>query len=152
MKSKSPKRKNKSRRKPSRRSQPLKRSKQSRRSQSKRKSKQRKLKKRSKSKNQKNKRRSKKSKRKSSNLKGWKKSSPRSINPRRKLYSRCKSKCFLQPAKLKYPICSSKTKLCKADCRALLAALVRSKQYKHKKISVKAKSLAKKNKCSWIMK
>ena len=82
-------------------------------------------------------------------MKGWAAAAPRSIRPRRALRSRCGSKCFLSPGNLKYPICR-KSGSCRPDCRALLAAISRSKQYNRApNIAKKARSIAKRIGCGW---
>ena len=67
------------------------------------------------------------------------------------------SRCFLLPSQLKYPVCDKKTG--KMNCKGLLAANYRAalsirrklkpKTYSYRKITKKAKKLAKKNKCNW---
>tara|TARA_B100000700_G_C14745647_1_gene715105 strand:- start:65 stop:358 length:294 start_codon:yes stop_codon:yes gene_type:complete len=67
------------------------------------------------------------------------------------------SRCFLLPRQLKYPICDKKTG--KMNCKGLLAAHYRAslsirrklkpKTYSYRKITKKAKKLAKKIKCNW---
>lgn len=92
--------------------------------------------------------RNRKSRRKSP-MRGWSKSSPRSINPRRKLYSRCGSRCFLDYPK--YPICDKNSRSCSPDCRGLLAALVRAKQRNcSPNIARRARAIAKRSRCKWI--
>lgn len=70
------------------------------------------------------------------------------------------SRCFLLPSQLKYPVCDKKTG--KMNCKGLLAAHYRAslsirrklkpKTYSYKKITKKAKKLAKKHKCNWTKK
>lgn len=85
-----------------------------------------------------------------SRTKGWRNSAPRSINPRRALYKRCGSRCFLMPGKLKYPICSKTSRSCKPDCRGLLASIIRAKQYSRSPSTAKkARNIARKSRCSW---
>lgn len=70
------------------------------------------------------------------------------------------SRCFLLPSQLKYPVCDKKTG--KMNCKGLLAAHYRAslsirrklkpKTYSYRKITKKAKKLAKKNKCNWTKK
>ena len=67
------------------------------------------------------------------------------------------SRCFLLPSQLKYPVCDKKTG--KMNCKGLLAAHYRAslsirrklkpKTYSYRKITKKAKKLAKKHKCNW---
>jgi len=70
------------------------------------------------------------------------------------------SRCFLLPSQLKYPVCDKKTG--KMNCKGLLAAHYRAslsirrklkpKTYSYRKITKKAKKLAKKHKCNWTKK
>jgi len=67
------------------------------------------------------------------------------------------SRCFLLPSQLKYPVCDKKTG--KMNCKGLLAANYRAalsirrklkpKTYSYRKITQKARKLAKKHKCNW---
>jgi len=67
------------------------------------------------------------------------------------------SRCFLLPSQLKYPVCDKKTG--KMNCKGLLAAHYRAslsirrklkpKTYSYRKITKKAKKIAKKHKCNW---
>ena len=68
------------------------------------------------------------------------------------------SRCFLLPSQLKYPICDKKTG--KMNCKGLLSANYRAalsirrklkpKTYSYRKITQKARKLAKKHKCNWV--
>ena len=70
------------------------------------------------------------------------------------------TRCFLLPSQLKYPVCDKKTG--KMNCKGLLAAHYRAslsirrklkpKTYSYRKITKKAKKLAKKHKCNWTKK
>lgn len=70
------------------------------------------------------------------------------------------SRCFLLPSQLKYPVCDKKTG--KMNCKGLLAAHYRAslsirrklkpKTYSYRKITKKAKKIAKKHKCNWTKK
>jgi hypothetical protein len=73
--------------------------------------------------------------------KGWAKASPRSKKQRAVVKKRCGSRCFLQPKKNKYPIC---TVSCKPDCRGIKSAKVRSGQFKHKSVMKLAKRMEEK--------
>ncbi len=81
---------------------------------------------------------------------GWKKLSPKKGSQRNALYRRCGSKSFLSPSNKKFPIVSKRSRSCKPNCKGLLAAYIRSRQYKYPHISRKARSIAKKMKCSWL--
>ena len=69
---------------------------------------------------------------------GWRKMSPKKTSSRRAMLSRCGSKCFLVPSKLKYPICDTS---CKINCKGVTAAYVRSRQWKQKTVSARSRSL-----------
>ena len=90
-------------------------------------------------------------KRKSHPTKPWAKISPKKGHERKQLKERCGSKCFLDAKKLKYPICTSyrsgSSKNCKPDCRGILSALVRARQWKHNDVAKKAERLYKKYSC-----
>lgn len=72
--------------------------------------------------------------------KGWKKSAPRLLSARRALIANCGAKCFLDPRRLKYPICD-KSMDCKIQCAGLLAAAVRSAQFKNRRVQKKARKM-----------
>ena len=80
---------------------------------------------------------------------GWIKSYPKIKSQRALLYHNCGSKCFLEPKKLKYPICTKRSRTCKPDCRGILSAYKRSRQFKDIKTSRKASKIAKNQKCKW---
>ena len=82
----------------------------------------------------------------SSPTKGWKKSAPKLLSERRSLKKKCGTKCFLSPKDLKFPICKKNS--CKVDCKGLVAAKVRSNQFKYKSIAKRADSMIKKRKCT----
>lgn len=87
--------------------------------------------------------------------KGWKRSAPKRGVERHLIYKRCGSRCFLKPSTQGFPICSAyrnKTgrTLCKPDCRGLLSAERRAKQYKYEGIARKARRIAKSSGCSWV--
>jgi hypothetical protein len=85
--------------------------------------------------------------------KGWRELSPRRGIQRRVLYDRCGNVCFLDSKGLGFPVCSLKSpgKKCKPDCRGILAAYVRGRQYKHGTIAAHALKLAKQMNCKWAM-
>lgn len=69
---------------------------------------------------------------------------------RHEMKEKCGSKAFLMPDKEKFPVMNPDT--CKYDCRLLLAAYTRARQWAGKKphyreIANKAKELMKKNNC-----
>ena len=89
--------------------------------------------------------------------KNWSKMSPskKHIKTYKKKYG---SKCFLLSRENKYPICNKSTG--KIECKGLLAAHNRAilsiyrklkpKSYSYKKITQKARKIAKKKKCNWV--
>lgn len=83
---------------------------------------------------------------KGSAVRGWAKRSPKLISQRRTLKSKCGSKCFLMPGKLKFPICAKHS--CKKDCKGITSAYVRARQWKYPEVAKKAKSLMKSMRCT----
>lgn len=85
----------------------------------------------------------------SSSLKKWSKMAPRSVSERRQLKTKCGSKCFLMPGKMKFPICkkcvtsSCKRAVggCKVSKNALTSAYVRARQWGYPKVAATAKKL-----------
>lgn len=71
--------------------------------------------------------------------KGWKKSAPRKSSQRSRVKSRCGSRCFLLPRKLKFPICSRNS--CKINRKGVQSAYNRSRQYGYTSVARKAKRL-----------
>lgn len=95
-------------------------------------------------------RRKKYSKRKSNSpMKGWNDEKPHKSSDRIKSYKQCGRKCFLEPNKLKFPVCAKDS--CELSCKGLLAAKIRGSQWKNKYPTVfkRAHNLALKKKCSW---
>ena len=81
-----------------------------------------------------------------SRTRGWRADSPRRGTERHLLKAKCGSKCFLAPDSEGFPICPKclgKRCVCRADCRGLLAAEIRAKQYGYKKIAKTAVGLRK---------
>lgn len=76
-----------------------------------------------------------------SRTRGWREASPARGRERSVMKQRCGSKCFLSPAKNKYPICRRNT--CKPDCRGIISAKVRAGQYKETSVMALAKKLEK---------
>ncbi len=80
-------------------------------------------------------------KRRKNPMKGWKKSGPRPGKARKKLLQNCGRKCFLKPESLKFPVCKACGQSfcsCRYDCRGLLAAEIRAKQWKYPLVAAKA--------------
>jgi hypothetical protein len=71
---------------------------------------------------------------------GWKKEQP-GYHQRTVMLKKCGKKCFLGPGKT-FPICKKNT--CKISKKGVYAAYIRARQYKHNKISKKAKKMLKK--------
>ena len=105
---------------------------------------------------------------KSNPSKGWAKDAPRGKRERRRLLRECGERCFLVPSDLKFPVCrrigrsrrkrrsfhgkSSRRqskRSCRPDCRGILAAKVRARQWKYSKVARKADNLALSQDCSW---
>jgi len=85
--------------------------------------------------------------------KGWAKASPKKGTQRELLLKKCGKKCFLRPSNLGFPVCpilKNNYKDCKKDCRGLLAAKIRARQWKYNSIANKAQKLAIKEKCDWV--
>lgn len=97
---------------------------------------------------------------KASPSKGWKYDYPRKGLARHVLKKRCGSKCFLRPSEEKFPVCKLAAKRsrsgrlgrlsCKPDCRALLSAFRRAKQYQYPNVARKAISKARLARCKWV--
>jgi len=81
-----------------------------------------------------------------SRVRGWAAMSPQRGVERHALMAKCSKKCFLDPKNEMFPICAAlrEGKGCKIDCRGLLSAKVRARQYKHDKIAKLAERLEKK--------
>ena len=69
----------------------------------------------------------------------WSEAAPKTKKERQALLEKCGSGCFLQPEKLKYPICPKGT--CKVSKKGADAARSRSAQYHRRKIEKKAKAV-----------
>lgn len=70
---------------------------------------------------------------------------------RQKMKRECGSGCFLEPAKLAYPICRpTARKVCKPDCQGIRAAFSRARQQKNTAVAKKALAKAKQFGCGWF--
>lgn len=78
--------------------------------------------------------------RRNSATRGWKKDKP-GFHQKTIMLKRCGRKCFLGPGK-SFPICKKNT--CKISKKGIQSAYNRAHQYRHNKISNKAKLLLKK--------
>jgi hypothetical protein len=77
---------------------------------------------------------------------GWAKIAPRKGRERHTMYKMNKN-CFLKPPE-SFPVCRRGSR--KPDCRGILAAYRRAKQYGYYGVAKKAKRLARSRKCSWV--
>lgn len=82
------------------------------------------------------------SSRRGSATRGWAKAAPRGSRTRREMRKRCGSKCFLDSANLKYPVCKEGS--CEIDKRGVQSAYIRARQYKNEKVARAAKKLLEK--------
>lgn len=85
-------------------------------------------------------------------VRGWEKVKPHSVSDRRKIMYVCGPNCFGDPKNLKYPVCPvhiNKKSECGPDCKGLLAAYIRSRQWKRRSISKKVKKSAERLGCQW---
>ena len=84
-----------------------------------------------------------------SKTKGWKDAAPERGAERSALKHKCGNDCFLKPDSNGFPICAAlrSGKGCKADCRGIIAAKVRSGQWDYKDVREAAEKLGKKYKC-----
>lgn len=83
---------------------------------------------------------------------GWDAVKPKTKAARRAVKEKCGDKCFLRPSDLGFPVCrkldSSETD-CKADCRGILSAKSRARQWKYHDIAEAAQELGHKGNCGW---
>lgn len=77
----------------------------------------------------------------SSKEKKWSEIAPKSRKERTDLANKCgKSKCFLSPEDLKFPICDQS---CNVSCKGLRAAKSRARQWGYIEVGKKAEAKAK---------
>jgi hypothetical protein len=81
-----------------------------------------------------------------SRTRGWSAMSPQRGKERHMLFEKCGKKCFLEPKNEAFPICAAihQRKGCKPDCKGILSAKIRARQYKHDDIARLAERLEKK--------
>ena len=72
-----------------------------------------------------------------SQTKGLKEEQPRNLSQREKMAKKCPY-CLLNLQLLKFPVC---TENCQYNCRGIVSALVRARQYHHEDIAKKAEEL-----------
>ncbi len=89
---------------------------------------------------------------------GWAQRAPQRGRERNRIKQECGNKCFLLPDELAFPVCPvcppNKPCACEYDCRGILAAKVRSNQWKTKnpkyaRIARRAQQLGNRQKCKW---
>ena len=74
-----------------------------------------------------------------SRTRGWREASPKGGEQREALKKKCGDTCFLLPEKNKFPICRPDS--CVPDCRGILSAKIRARQYGYEDVVVKAQKL-----------
>ena len=70
---------------------------------------------------------------------GWREASPKRGKEREELKKKCGEKCFLLPQQNKFPICRPDS--CVPDCRGILSAKIRARQYNYENIAIMAQQL-----------
>jgi hypothetical protein len=78
---------------------------------------------------------------------GWAMAAPKKGKERNELMEKCGRSCFLRPEVKKYPICAAlrEGKACEVDCRGVLSAKIRARQYKDEVVAKKASNICKLN-------
>jgi hypothetical protein len=86
-----------------------------------------------------------KNERRGSRTRGWAVSAPQRGKERKELLMTCGEKCFLMPNEKKFPVCAATrvSKECKYDCRGIISAKIRAKQYKYPEVAALAEKLEK---------
>ena len=64
----------------------------------------------------------------------WSKHAPKKTSERKELMKKCGKKCFLKPDKMKFPVCR---KDCSVDCKGLVAARIRARQWNYPEVDKK---------------
>jgi len=84
--------------------------------------------------------------------KGWAKASPKKGKERIQLMKKCGKDCFLLPSKMAFPVCArlNGKKNCIKDCRGILSAKIRARQWKYKNVAKRSQRIGKKIGCSWV--
>jgi len=75
----------------------------------------------------------------------WSQIAPKTKAQRQQLIQICGSTCFLMPNELKFPVC---TPDCKVNCKGLIAARVRARQWNYPEVDKKVSKYYKKANCS----
>ncbi len=80
---------------------------------------------------------------------GWRAAAPQKGTERHELKQKCGDKCFLRPESEGFPICAAlrEGKGCAIDCRGVVAAKVRARQYKYPKVAQRAERISKEKAC-----
>lgn len=81
--------------------------------------------------------------------KSWRKQAPKTNPDRQIVAKKCgAAKCFLDPKRLGYPICSKTS--CKPSCQGLRAAFSRARQQHKRKVARRALIQACHMACPWV--
>ena len=75
----------------------------------------------------------------------WSEVAPKTKAQRQQLIQICGSSCFLLPDQLKFPVCTSD---CKVNCKGLIAARVRARQWNYPEVDKKVSQYYKEANCS----
>ena len=75
----------------------------------------------------------------------WSEIAPKTKAQRQNLIQICGSTCFLLPDQLKFPVC---TPDCKVNCKGLIAARVRARQWNYPEVDKKVSQYYKEANCS----
>lgn len=83
--------------------------------------------------------------RRGSRTRGWAAMAPQRGKERNELLGKCGERCFLLPEQKKFPVCSALRvgEGCKINCKGLLSAKIRARQYKYSKVAELAEKLEK---------
>jgi len=87
-----------------------------------------------------------------SRTRGWSAVAPQKGTERNRLIDQCGDKCFLKPDSKGFPICPKCMEdecECEIDCRGLMAAKVRARQWDHNDIARKADRIGRKKCPDW---
>lgn len=96
-----------------------------------------------------------KSRGKGKSTRGWGGVSPQRGKERIELQKNCGDRCFLMPKTRSFPVCPKQTKTdknCSIDCRGVLSAKIRAKQWKYDEVARVAEEVGKRKGCSWAKK
>lgn len=80
-----------------------------------------------------------------SRTRGWASMAPQRGRERNELMSTCGEGCFLLPKVKKFPVCSALRvgEGCKFNCKGILSAKIRARQYKYPEVAALAEKLEK---------